>query len=53
MLTDCFEQNVEQKPRNCHQCMKKGRTLFVPCTKCPKMYCMQCVDKWYGTNQLC
>ncbi|KAK7348409.1 hypothetical protein VNO80_22965 [Phaseolus coccineus] len=40
-------KNVEQKPRNCHQCMKKGRTLFVPCTKCPNMYCMQCVDKWY------
>ncbi|CAJ1941402.1 unnamed protein product [Sphenostylis stenocarpa] len=40
-------KDVEQKPRNCHQCMKKGRTIFVPCTKCPNMYCMQCVDKWY------
>ncbi|XP_014510335.1 lysine-specific demethylase JMJ25 [Vigna radiata var. radiata] len=41
-------KDVEQKPRICHQCMKKERTLFVPCTKCPKMYCMQCVDKWYS-----
>ncbi|WVZ10668.1 hypothetical protein V8G54_015198 [Vigna mungo] len=41
-------KDVEQKPRICHQCMKKERTLFVPCTKCPKMYCMQCADKWYS-----
>ncbi|KAL9312794.1 hypothetical protein ACSQ67_018246 [Phaseolus vulgaris] len=40
-------KNVEQKPRNCHQCMKKGRRLFVRCPKCPNMYCMQCIDKWY------
>ncbi|KAK7387734.1 hypothetical protein VNO78_22524 [Psophocarpus tetragonolobus] len=39
--------DVGQNPRKCHQCKKKERTLFVPCTKCPKMYCMRCVDKWY------
>jgi len=52
ILTDCLEQDVEKKPRNCHQCMKKERTLFVPCTNCPNMYCMQCADKWYGTLHL-
>ncbi|KAH1116168.1 hypothetical protein GLYMA_17G010600v4 [Glycine max] len=39
--------DVGQNPRKCHQCMKKERTFFVPCTKCPKMYCMRCVNKYY------
>ncbi|TKY53983.1 Lysine-specific demethylase JMJ25 [Spatholobus suberectus] len=39
--------DVGPNPRKCHQCKKKERPLFVPCTKCPEMYCMRCVDKWY------
>ncbi|KAE9609540.1 putative transcription factor C2H2 family [Lupinus albus] len=37
---------VGKNPRLCHQC-KKERTAFVPCTKCPKMYCMRCINQWY------
>ncbi|GAU18418.1 hypothetical protein TSUD_203070 [Trifolium subterraneum] len=38
---------VQQNTRKCHQCMKKERTSFVPCTKCSKMYCMRCINQWY------
>ncbi|KAK7292430.1 hypothetical protein RIF29_08210 [Crotalaria pallida] len=38
---------VGQNPRICHQCMKKERTSFVPCTKCLKMYCLRCINQWY------
>ncbi|KAJ1427169.1 Zinc-finger domain of monoamine-oxidase A repressor R1 [Sesbania bispinosa] len=38
---------VQQNPRMCHQCLKKERTAFVPCTKCPKMYCLRCINQWY------
>ncbi|KAF7840595.1 lysine-specific demethylase JMJ25 [Senna tora] len=32
----------------CHQCMKKERRIFVPCTKCEqKLYCIQCIKQWY------
>ncbi|KAH1208656.1 Lysine-specific demethylase JMJ25 [Glycine max] len=34
--------------RRCHQCMKKERAAYVPCTKCRKMYCMWCIRKWYS-----
>ncbi|KAK7262130.1 hypothetical protein RJT34_29691 [Clitoria ternatea] len=36
-----------RNPRICHQCLKKERTAFVPCTKCPKMYCLRCINQWY------
>ncbi|XP_057748693.1 lysine-specific demethylase JMJ29-like [Arachis stenosperma] len=38
---------VEQNPRKCHQCLKKERTTFVPCSKCMKMYCLRCINQWY------
>lgn len=38
---------VQQNTWKCHQCMKKERTSFVPCTKCSKMYCMRCINQWY------
>ncbi|XP_061363886.1 lysine-specific demethylase JMJ26-like [Gastrolobium bilobum] len=44
--------DVEQNPRKCHQCMKKERTAFVPCTKCLKMYCMRCINLWYSNMSI-
>ncbi|KAL5066329.1 hypothetical protein RYX36_028066 [Vicia faba] len=40
-------QGVQQNTRKCHQCLKKERMSFVPCTKCNKMYCMRCINQWY------
>ncbi|XP_027329612.1 lysine-specific demethylase JMJ25-like isoform X2 [Abrus precatorius] len=39
--------DVGQNRWKCHQCMKKERAAFVPCTKCQKMYCMRCFNQWY------
>ncbi|KAK7412692.1 hypothetical protein VNO78_04247 [Psophocarpus tetragonolobus] len=40
-------KDARQTSRRCHQCMKKERAAFVPCTKCQKMYCVWCIRKWY------
>ncbi|KAI5414544.1 lysine-specific demethylase JMJ29 isoform X2 [Lathyrus oleraceus] len=40
-------KGVQQNTRKCHQCLKKERMSFVPCTKCSKMYCMRCINQWY------
>ncbi|ESW19685.1 hypothetical protein PHAVU_006G146500 [Phaseolus vulgaris] len=40
-------KDTEQTSKKCHQCLKKERAVFVPCTKCPKMYCLGCIRKWY------
>ncbi|KAL2339220.1 hypothetical protein Fmac_013666 [Flemingia macrophylla] len=42
-----MDNDVEPNSRKCHQCLKKDSIYFVPCTKCPKIYCMRCLDKWY------
>ncbi|XP_028755290.1 lysine-specific demethylase JMJ25 [Neltuma alba] len=32
----------------CHQCMKRDRLSYVPCTKCEqKLYCDKCIKQWY------
>ncbi|KAH1040871.1 hypothetical protein GYH30_023635 [Glycine max] len=31
-------KDTEQTSRRCHQCMKKERAAYVPCTKCQKMF---------------
>ncbi|XP_061372519.1 lysine-specific demethylase JMJ26-like [Gastrolobium bilobum] len=40
-------KDTEQNSKICHQCMKKERAAFVPCTKCQKMYCLWCIKNWY------
>ncbi|XP_054778587.1 lysine-specific demethylase JMJ29-like isoform X2 [Prosopis cineraria] len=32
----------------CHQCMRRDRLSYVPCTKCEqKLYCDKCIKQWY------
>ncbi|KAL2341318.1 hypothetical protein Fmac_009258 [Flemingia macrophylla] len=40
-------QNAGHTFKICHQCMKKERAAYVPCTKCQRMYCVWCIRKWY------
>ncbi|KAI4298735.1 hypothetical protein L6164_032258 [Bauhinia variegata] len=39
---------TKQDRLKCHQCMRKGGIIVVPCTNCEqKMYCVKCIKKWY------
>ncbi|KEH36924.1 lysine-specific demethylase JMJ25 [Medicago truncatula] len=38
---------TEQNIKTCHQCLRKDRPQFVPCTKCQKIYCLRCIKQWY------
>ncbi|RZB41266.1 hypothetical protein D0Y65_055354 [Glycine soja] len=40
-------KDTEQTSRRCHQCMKKERAAYVPCTKCQKMYCVWGIRNWF------
>ncbi|KAL4320864.1 hypothetical protein AHAS_Ahas14G0053100 [Arachis hypogaea] len=40
-------KDAGQTLKICHQCLKKERAAFVPCTTCRKMYCMRCIHQWY------
>uniref|UniRef100_A0A2P2LJJ0 Uncharacterized protein LOC105650086 n=1 Tax=Rhizophora mucronata TaxID=61149 RepID=A0A2P2LJJ0_RHIMU len=46
----CGMQNLKARGESlpkCHQCMKNGRRVVVPCQNCKsKMYCIQCIKKW-------
>nr|DAD23446.1 TPA_asm: hypothetical protein HUJ06_024909 [Nelumbo nucifera] len=42
------QEKKEKSAKCCHQCKRKDRRMFIPCFKCKeKMYCVQCIKKWY------
>ncbi|KAK4259047.1 hypothetical protein QN277_005422 [Acacia crassicarpa] len=41
-------RNIKRGSWICHQCMKKDRLNYVPCSKCEKkLYCDKCIKQWY------
>ncbi|XP_006391906.2 lysine-specific demethylase JMJ25 isoform X2 [Eutrema salsugineum] len=48
--TSMTNTSKESKERHviCHQCLKAERITLVICSECEeKMYCLQCIRKWY------